>query len=67
MIRSMDHKQRYAIRTAGSDCNHITVTVIPDGRLSSETTEQLEVESRRMEDRLHVLREMMSAEKARRG
>ena len=32
----------------------------------SRTTAQLEVESRRMEERLRVLKQMMSAEKARR-
>ena len=32
----------------------------------SSATSQLEVESRRMEERLRVLKQMMSAEKARR-
>lgn len=35
-------------------------------KLKSNTTAQLEVESRRMEERLRMLKQMMSAEKARR-
>ena len=35
-------------------------------KIKGNTTAQLEVESRRMEERLHMLKQMMSVEKARR-